>query len=96
MIGGRDADAPLEIVFSASSPAGPQNALNNQNRSNPEDDDAIGPIAPESPPQPPMTTPFGNGDSGAPETPKQIMQDILDRQQKIDQQQQDQQNHPQR
>jgi hypothetical protein len=44
-----------------------------------------------------METPFGNGDSGKPETPQQIMQDILSRQQKIDQQSQqaDQQKSPQ-
>ncbi len=43
-----------------------------------------------------MKTPFGNGDSGAPEAPQQIMQDVLGRQQKIDQQPQkpNQQSHP--
>jgi len=100
MIGGRDADAPLEVVFFVSSPASPQTATNNRNRSNPQDNVAAEPPEPEPPePEPPlvppMKTPFGNGDSGSPETPQQIMQDILDRQQKIDQQQQDQQNHPQ-
>jgi hypothetical protein len=95
MIGGRDADAPLEVVFSVSSPAGPQTAANNGNHSNP-DDDAAEPLQPETSPPPPMKTPFGNGDSGSPETPQQVMQDILDRQQKIDQQQKDQQNNPQR
>jgi hypothetical protein len=97
MIGGRDADAPLEVVLTVSSPAGPQSAANNQGRSNPEEDDAAEPPEPEPPPPPPMITPFGNGDSGSPETPQQIMQDILDRQQKIDQQQQrqDQHNSPQ-
>jgi hypothetical protein len=40
-----------------------------------------------------MKTPFGNGDSGSPETPQQIMQDVLNRQQKIDQQQQKQNQH---
>jgi hypothetical protein len=94
MIEGRDADAPLEVVFFVSSLASPQTVANNRNRSNPEDDDAE-PLKPGPPPPPPMKTPFGNGDSGAPETPRQIMQDVLDRQQKIDQQQQDQQNKPQ-
>ena len=94
IVGGRNADAPLEIVFFESSPAGPQNAANNQIRGNSEEDDAD-PPAPELPPAPLMKTPFGNGDSGKPENPQQIMQDILDRQHKIDQQQQDQQNHPQ-
>jgi hypothetical protein len=94
MIGGRDADAPLEIVLTVSSPSSPQTAANNRNRSNPEDD-AAEPLEPEPPPSPPMKTPFGNGDSGSPETQQQIMQDILNRQQKIDQQQQHQQNNPQ-
>ena len=93
IVGGRNADAPLEVVFLASSPAGSQAAVNNQNRSNPEDDDAD-PL-PEAQRAPPMETPFGNGDSGKPENPQQIMQDILNRQHKIDQQQQEQQNNPQ-
>jgi hypothetical protein len=97
MIGGREADAPLEVIFFVGSPASPQTAANNRNRSNPGDDDAAQPLEPEPPPAPPMKTPFGNGDSGRPETPQQIMQDILDRQQKIDQPQpqKDQQNNPQ-
>jgi len=93
IVGGRNADAPLKVVFLASSPAGSQVASNNQNRSNPEDDDAE-PL-PEAQRAPPMETPFGNGDSGKPENPQQIMQDILNRQHKIDQQQQEQQNNPQ-
>ena len=93
MIGGRDTDALLEVVLSASSPASPQTAANNRNGS--EDDDADPP--PEPPRPPAMKTPYGDGDSGSPETQQQIMQDILERQQKIDQQQQkqDQQNNPQ-
>jgi hypothetical protein len=94
MIGGTD--APLEVVFSLSSRASPQAGANDGNRSNPQDEDAADPPEAETPPPPQMKTPFGNGDSGAPETQQQIMQDILDRQHKIDQQQQDQQNHPQR
>ena len=96
MIGGRDADRPLEVVLSVSPPASPQTAANNRNRSNSEDEEADPP--PELPRPPPMETPFGNGDSGKPENSQQIMEDILDRQHKIDQQvqqQQDQQNHPQ-
>jgi hypothetical protein len=94
MIGGRDADAPLEVLFYVSSPSNSQTATIDQSLSNPEDDDTTEPLEPETPPAPAMKTPFGNGDSGSPETPQQIMQDILDRQQKIDQQQKDQQNHP--
>jgi hypothetical protein len=96
MIGGRDADAPLEVVFFVSAPISPQTAANNRNGSNSENDDAAEPLEPEPPPRPPMKTPFGNGDSGSQETPQQIMQDVLGRQQKIDQQQQQgQQNNPQ-
>ncbi|HEX4065053.1 MAG TPA: hypothetical protein VHZ09_03440 [Acidobacteriaceae bacterium] len=94
ILGGRDTHTPLEIVLSVDLPARLQTAANNRNGSKPEDDDADPP--PESPHPPPMETPFGNGDSGKPETPQQIMQDILSRQRKIDQQQQEeQQNHPQ-
>jgi len=95
LVGGRDVGPPLEIVLSARSPASPNAATNNLNRSNSEDDDADPP--PEAPQPPPMKTPFGNGDSGSPETQQQIMQEILERQQKIDQQQQKQaqQNNPQ-
>jgi hypothetical protein len=95
LVGGRDADAPCEIVLSARSLASLQTAANNLNPSNSEDDDADPPSEPSRPP--PMKTPFGNGDSGSPETQQQIMQDILERQQKIDQQQQKQkqQNNPQ-
>jgi len=91
LVGGRDADAPCEIVLSTRSPASRQTAANNLNPSNSEGADP----PPEPPRPPPMKTPFGNGDSGSPETQQQIMQDILERQQKIDQQQQKQQNNPQ-
>ena len=94
MIGGGDADAPRQVVLTVRSPASPQTAANNRNRSNPEGDDVAEPLEPEPPLPPPMKTPFGNGDSGSPETPQQIMQDILHHQQKIDQQQ-DRQNNPQ-
>lgn len=96
MIGGRDADAPREIVLTLSSAASPLTAANNLNRGNSADDEADPPPEPPRPPQ--METPFGNGDSGKPENPQQIMGDILERQHKIDQQvqQQDQQNNPQR
>lgn len=96
MIGSRDgeADAPLEVVLTVSSPATPETLANNRNRGNSEDDDAVEPPDPEPPRPQAKQTPFGNGDSGAQEPPRQIMQDILERQQKIDQQQQkqDQQN----
>jgi hypothetical protein len=100
MIGGRDADAPLEIVLSARSPAGPQTATNNQNRSNSKDHEAgdhlESKLQPDYPPgsarPQPDQNPFGNGEPLR--DPLQFMQDILQRQQKIDQQQQ-QQNNPQ-
>ncbi len=92
MIGGRDSEVPLEIVLSI--PPNPQTTANPCNRCNSEDDEADAPPEPSRPP--PMETPFGNGDSGTPETPQQIMQDVLGRQQKIDQQQENQQTNQQR
>jgi hypothetical protein len=101
MIGGRDADSPLEIVLSARSPASPQTVANNQNRSNSEEGKVGEQPEPGSQPdyslgQPraqPNQNPFGNGDP--PRDPSQFMQEILQRQQQIDQQQQqDQQNNP--
>jgi hypothetical protein len=102
MIGNRDADAPLEIVLSARPPACPQTAANNQNRRNSENGEAGEQPEPEpkpdyspQPPSPqPIQNPFGNGESQ--HDPRQFMQEILQRQQKIDQQQQQhQQNNPQ-
>jgi len=97
IIGGRDADAPIEVDFFVSSPATSQTDANDRNRRNPEDDDAAEPPESPAPPPPQMKTPFGNGDSGSPETPQQIMEDIFNRQPKIDQQMQhqEQQNNPQ-
>jgi hypothetical protein len=99
MIGSGDDDAPLEIVLSARSPASPQTATNNQNRSNSRQvEPEPQPAYPPEPPRPqPIQNPFGNGEP--PHDPLQFMQEILQRQQKIDQQpqqqQQDQQNDPQ-
>jgi hypothetical protein len=96
IIGRHDTDAPVEIVLSARSPVSPQIAANNQNRSNSKNDEAGSQLKPEpqsesSGPQP-IQNPFGNG--GPPRDQLQFMQEILQRQQQIDQQQ-DQQNHPQ-
>ena len=103
MIGGRDADTPLEIVLSARSPASPQRVANNRNRINSQDDQAGKRVEPEpqpddppeSPRPQPIQNPFGNG--GPTRDPLEFMQEILQRQQQIDQQpqQQDQQNNPQ-
>jgi hypothetical protein len=96
IIGGRDADTPLEIVLSARSPANPQKAASNQNRSNSQPEPEPQPNYPPEPPRPqPTQNPFGNGEP--PRDPMQFMQEILQRQQKIDQQQlqQNQQNNPQ-
>jgi hypothetical protein len=97
IIGGRDTAAPLEIVLSARSPAGPQTAANNQNRCNSEQlEPEPQPNYPPEPPRPQsVQNPFGNGEP--PRHPLQFTQEILQRQQKIDQQQQqqqDQQNNP--
>lgn len=93
LMGGRDADAPLEIVLSARSPASLQTAANNQKRSDSEDDEADKQIEPEPQGPQPVQNPFGNGE--APRDPVRFMQEILQRQQKIDQQQQNQQSNPQ-
>jgi hypothetical protein len=92
LLGGRDADAPLEIVLSARSPASLQTAANNQSRSNPEDDEADKQPEPEPAGPQPIQNPFANGEP--PRDPLQFMQEVLQRQQKIDQQQ-NQQNSPQ-
>jgi hypothetical protein len=93
IVGGRDAGAPLEIVLSARSPASVQTAANSQNRSNSEDDEADKQQQPEPPGPQPVQNPFDNGEP--PRDPAKFMQEILQRQQKIDQQQQNQQNNPQ-
>jgi hypothetical protein len=93
MIGGRDTDVPLEIVLSARLPSSPHTVANNQSRSE----------QPEPPPnslaeaQRPQEAqnPFGIGTTQS--DPQLLMQEILQRQQKIDQQQQQQDhlNNPQ-
>jgi hypothetical protein len=92
MIGGRDADAPLEIVLSVRSPASPKTAANNQNRSISQHPAPEPPpnYPPEPPPPQPNQDPFAKGEP--PSDPMQLMQEILQRQQKIDQQQQQQNN----
>jgi hypothetical protein len=97
MIGGRDADTPLEIVLSARLPVSPQTAANNQNRSDsehlqpePQQNSSLESLHPQT-----IQDPFSNGEP--PRDPKEFMQEILQRQQRIDQQQQqqDKQNNPQ-
>ena len=98
IIGGRDTGAPLEIVLSVRSPASPQTTANNQNRSSSKPREPEPPprnYSPEPPRPEPIPNPYGNGDP--PRDPLELMQEILQRQQKIDQQQQqqqDQQNNP--
>jgi hypothetical protein len=94
MIGGHDADAPLKIVLSARSPASPQTAANNQNRSSSEqlEPKPQPDYSPEPPRAQPIQNPFGNGEP--PRDQLQFMQEILQRQQQIDQQQ-DQKSNPQ-
>jgi hypothetical protein len=88
MIGGRDADAPLKIILSAKSAASPQTAPNNLNGSNSEDDEAGDQPDPGQPPSQPNQDPFHLASDGPRGDPQQFMQEILGRQQKIDQQQQ--------
>jgi hypothetical protein len=96
MVGCRDANAPLEIVLSIRPPASAHTAPNNQSRSNSVRDEADDRLRPEPPPEPPSPPPnqdpFNVG--GPPTDPQQHMQEILQRQQKIDQEQ-PQQNNPQ-
>ena len=97
MIGGRDADAPLEIVLGARSQASRQIAANDRNRSDSEDSEPEPqPDDPPEPTSPPVQKQFATGNEGLSTDPQQFMQDILERQQKIDQQQQqpDQQDNP--
>jgi len=90
MIGGRDADARLEIVLSAKLRADPQTAPNNLTGGNSKDDEASDQPDPTQPPSQPNQDPFHLASDGPPSNPQQFMQEILDRQQKIDQQQQQQ------
>jgi len=96
MVGGRDGEAPLEIILSIRSPFSPQPAVNNRNRSNAEDDEAerLKPEPQPDPPPPADQNPFNIG--GPPRDPGEVMDEILHRQQKIDEQaQQEQRNNPQ-
>jgi len=103
MMGGRDGKAPLKIVLTARSTANAQSAANNQNRSNPQDDEAGEQPDPEpqtaassdSPNPEAAQNPFSKGNGDLPHDPAEFMQGVLDRQHKIDQQQQDSQNNPQ-
>ncbi|MGD0346814.1 MAG: hypothetical protein ABSA85_08660 [Terracidiphilus sp.] len=93
MIGGRDADPPLEIVLSIKLPAGAQTAAN---RNTPEDEPDPRPAEPLEPPSPPtVQQQFAQGNNVKTADPQQFMQDILQHQQRIDQHLQDEQNHPQ-
>ena len=93
MIGGPGTDTPLKIVLSVRSPASPQTAANNQNRSEQSRPEPPPTYSLEPPRPDPVQNPFGNGEP--PRDQLQFMQEILQRQQKIDQQQQqEQENNP--
>jgi hypothetical protein len=87
MVGCREADAPLEIVLSTRLTVSPHTAANNQNRNEADDQ-----LKPEPPPgsasPPPNQDPFNIG--GPPMDPQKHMEEILQRQHKIDQEQQQQ------
>ena len=94
IIGSRDTDVPLKIVLRTRLPQSPQMIANNRNRSY----SAVSkPIEPQRPPDDPSGTqnPLPNQDpynvGGQQRDPVQFMQEILQRQQVIDQQQQPQQ-----
>jgi len=104
MMGGRGAEPPVKIVLSTRSPASPQAAAATQSLSTAQADEQPDPDPqnddPTEQPRPEAAqNPFSNGDP-TPRDPAQFMQEILDRQHKIDlqaeqQQKQDQQNDPQ-
>lgn len=82
MLGGRNGEAPRQIVLSTRLPIGPRTVANNRNRGISE-----GPPEPprpevqaESPPEP--VDPFAKG--GLRRDPVEFMEEILDRQHKID------------
>jgi hypothetical protein len=88
MIGGRATGAPLEVVLSERSLNSSPTLANDQKHGDqpePQPDDPA-----ETPTPQPVPNPYGNG--GPPRDPVQFMQEILQRQQKIDQQQQQRQN----
>lgn len=94
IIGSRDADAPLKIVLSTRLPLNPQMIANNRNRSYSAVSKPIEPQQPADDPSgaasaQPNSDPYNVG--GAPRDPVESMQEILQRQQVIDQQQQPQQ-----
>jgi hypothetical protein len=101
MIGGRDSDAPLAIVLSARSAISQQAAANNQNRTNSRESAASRRPEPEPPPNyalepprpQPIQDPFANGEP--PRDSMQRMDEVLHRQEKIDQQQAQQNNQQQ-
>jgi hypothetical protein len=96
MTGSRNGETPLEIVLSVRLPVTPQTVASRQNQQSSEDYRASEPLKPEPPPDYSAQTlapqqnqnPFANGE--APHDPMQFMQEILQRQQRIDEQQQQQ------
>jgi hypothetical protein len=99
MIGGRGTSAPLEIILSARSTSSPQAAGGNPNGSSRNGREAAGQREPEPPPTVPSEPRDPFNTSGQSRDPMDFMQEILQRQQKIDQQEQqrqDERNNPQR
>jgi hypothetical protein len=99
MMGGRGTDAPLEIVLSPRSPVSPQTQIHgNPTEAQATDPDPDPDPDPTEAPRPDTNqSPFANGEPVKDQA--QFVQEILDRQHKIDvqqeQQQQDQQTDPQ-
>ena len=106
LIGSRDGVAPLSIILTARSPGSAQTGTSNRNRSSSADDEAAEQPTPDPQPDHPgqpagpqaAQNPFANG-GPPPHDALQFMQEILQRQQVIDQQQEqkqkDQQKNPQ-
>ena len=98
MIGGRDTSAPLKIILSVRSAAGAQTAGNRTNYSAPVSEpplpDPLPDQSSETASSQQSQNPFAAGEH--PTDPAKFMEEILQRQHKIDEQaQQDQQNPPQ-
>ena len=95
IFGSRNAEVPLAIILSARSPVSPQMASSNRSHSYSQ---VSKPLEPERRPDDPSGAPSSQGNQdpynvgGQQRDPVQFMQEVLQRQQVIDQQQQDQRN----
>ena len=92
IVGGLDAAPLLEIVLSARTPAGSLASANhrNANAAVEQDEPDLQPDDPTEAPRTEVQNPYATGNPGLPKDPVEFMDEILHRQQKIDEQQQQQ------